>query len=493
MSLHEREGEFFLPNGKKYPGQLTTDPDTQTIVLEVFSNEFIEGTEINFTKNHPIHSHPIILGDARGKVTLHHCQWRGCKGIGKNLYKTSYHVQFAFWGVHFDKDSTIPIREATFIFPHLSTWYDGELFHSKLEGKEGLFVNGKEVIENILTKDDIKINDELTLHLFDEVRKRIEDLDISYIVRFQKYARFKYSHDVPFKRLIKDAMQFLKLLEFCFARPQGCQIIYVDVDRTLLAKEDQSPPMFKSLLERIRVTNYSLRRKKEIPHHSSHGHSMLISRWKSPQQDVNQAIISWFNNDRFRTIYEYYIDSNDWMQGTEAILSNVMFNNRFLNLIQGLEDYYRAVLESSQNPETKEKFEERKQAVLSRISDASLKKWVNDTLVYKEKQYATLEQKLSAIITHLSTDLSILFKDISLAEFPASSTRFRHELSHGLNKEVFQGNALHHDYYIAQLLLGTCILRTLGVSNIKKLIAYNMKFQDAVANIKPLQQQKVTD
>ena len=475
----EHTGEWHLPNGKKYPGQLIIDSKKETIQLNIFGTEFIEGEIIKIPDTYPQHFHTIILGECDIEMTLYNCHWAGCEEVAKNLYRIEYRIEYVFTGIHFP-DPSMLIRGGTFIFPNLSTWYDGQLFLDKLEGRKGLYIDGKHVVQDVTGTDEIKINSELTLFLYDEVRKHIHKMSISYKVVYQKYLRLQYLKDVPFKTLLKDAITLLKLMAFCFGKPLNLFITSVHVDKKYL-EADPLDSLNKSQYRLIHVNNYTLKGREKISNNSSHSRHMLLSRWTCTQEEMKQIIVKWFNNQSLHNIYEFYLDSNNWLQGTKARLSNIMFNNRFLNLIQGLEDYYREHFEVTRTASDRQQFDKNKVAILKTITDASLKKWLNNT--FKFSKYPKLEEKLSTILTDLSGELSILFAGIPLTEFPKSATLFRNNLSHGMSKEINQGVSLHMIYYIAQVLLGTCILRTLEVKDIKKRIAYYSKFEDAAHQI----------
>ncbi|KAA2240309.1 hypothetical protein F0L74_29550 [Chitinophaga agrisoli] len=209
----EYNGEWFLLGGSKHDGQLTIDDEAKDIKLEIIGAEFIEGGKVDSGKFHPKHLHQIILGSSSNKITLYNCQLAGYSKLGRSLYLITYQVEYVFLGVHFKEDS-IPVRSGTFIFPHLSAWYDGENSLNKLEGKQGLFINGNHIIQDALTNDEIKVNEELTLILWDKVMKHIEQMNVSYKVTYEKYARFQYDRNVGFERLLRDGITFLKLLSF---------------------------------------------------------------------------------------------------------------------------------------------------------------------------------------------------------------------------------------------------------------------------------------
>ena len=479
MLSGEHSGEWWLPGKKKYPGQLIIDEKEQTIRLEIFGTEFIEERPIKIPETYPEHFHALILGDSP-LSTLYNCHWTGCSEIGRNLYRTTYSIEYVFTGVHFS-EADIPVRAGTFLFPHLSTWYDGDALHAKLKGKQGIFLDGKHVVESVLSDDRIKVNDNLSLQLWDEVLEHIEEMNISYKVEYSKYIRFQYEQNIPFKNLLKDAITFLKLLSFCFGRPLNLFIIYMHVEKEKVETSDDLGPLHRSDKLLVHVNNYTLKQKKEIETHSYHGRHLLLSRHTCSKRELDQIIVTWFSNDRLYNIYEYYLDSNNWLQGTNAKLSNIMFNNRFLNLIQGLEDFYREHYETMKTAGERTSFDFRKNTAMNYITDPALKHWVNNT--FKFTKTPTITEKLTTIVTELLPDIAKLFHGLSFVDFPQSAADFRNDLSHGKNKDINLGRRLRRDYYIAQVLLGVCILRSLGVNKLNERTAYYSKFEDAAYEV----------
>ncbi len=474
----EHSGEWYLPGGKKFAGQLIINNKKESITLEIFGNEFIEGVAIDPPNTYPQHFHTVILGD-NITATLYNCHWAGCSEIGKELYKVTYRIEYVFTGVHFT-DTELSVRYGSFIFPHLGTWFDGDEFHDKLKGRQGLFIDGKHVVQDMLKTDEIRISGDLTIYFQDKIRESIDKMDTSYKILYEKFTHFQYSTDKPFRTLLKDAVTFLKLLSFCFGKPLNFFIVYVGADRSKLNNNDNDFINEKATVQ-IHVNNYSLKKEKKIETHSYHGRHMMLSGWTCCREEMKDVIIKWFANEKLYNIYEYYLDSNNWMQGTKAKLSNIMFNNRFLNLIQGLEDYFRETFETTLTQTDRQEFELKKSNILKSITDPALKKWMNDT--FKFTGYPTLEKKLTKIVAELSDDMGKLLDGISIDWFPESATRFRHKLSHGMAKEINLGQELHRNYHIAQVLLGVCILRTLGVAKLKDRIAYYSRFEDAANEI----------
>lgn len=475
MSTNMFEGEWSLPGGVKQPGRIVFDKDKKRIELQIFGAAYIEGELVKGNKPyyHPEHFHPIIYGDGQVEITLYNCSWTGSDKLTNDLYQVNYKIGYLINGIHL-KTNGGQIRGGTFMFSHLSTWFDGDLFLEKLKGDDAEFFDGSKMVKGALTTDEIQVRQDLKLILQDEVTTRIEQINISNRTVFRKYVHFKYETDIPFQQLLKDAVTFLKLLKFCFAKPLAHEIVAVHADKG------------EKKLSYLWVSNYSLSKRIKLESFSVPSNHMLLYKSHRRPGEIGEIIIKWFNNQQYYNIYEYYLDSNDWFHGTGAMLSNVMFNNRFLNLVQGLEDYYREFFETNTTAADRQLFDERKKIIMDGIEDDAIRKWFNDS--FRFSRYPSITQKLAAIVTDLREDLNELFTGISLEQFPATSSGFRNKLSHGQNKEINLGKDLHRDYYIAQVLLGVCILKTLGIDNLKTRVSRYMKFKDAAEQIRYYQE-----
>lgn len=478
-----------MPGKQKFPGQLVIDQKKETIHLEIYGPMYIEGVTIN-RNVYPEHFHTMILGDYP-TCTLYDCHWAGTKELGKDLYRITYRVEYVFTGFHF-ADPEIPIRGGTFEFAHLGTWYDGSEFLDKLEGKQGLFVAGEAITQNVLREDEIQINPELTLVLWDEVTKRIVELSISYRVEYDKFIRFQYGTSVPFNRLLKDAITFLKLLSFCFGKPLNLFMIYAYADKAKISGPEDSDPFGQSDKQLLHVNNYTLMEGREVRKHNYHSRHLAVSGLTLSKDELHQVIIRWFANENLYGVYEYYLDSNNWFSDTKAVLSHVMFNNRFLNLIQGLEAYYNEFYPRKKTiPQAEQQlFKDNKKAVIDLIQDETLKVWLEQSLTPRKARELSLKEKLDRLISDLTPDLKDVFKKVSLSEFSQSAGKFRNQLSHGGNQEIDLGVRLHEEYYIAQVLLGVCILRSLGVTMLNERAAYYSKFEEAAYQIFHFQKQR---
>lgn len=472
-------GDWWIPGQKRHSGQLIVDEKNESIELHVYGVNYIDGTTIDFFKTDPIDFHQIIFGE-RTFCTLFNCHWTGTEEIGNHLFKTIYRIEYVFTGVHIVSTKN-PVIGATFIFPHLSSWFDGHEMTEKLRGKKDYFVNGKEEIQNSLKDETAEINNNLSINFYDKVDERTEKMHVSYRVEYSKLTRFQYKEAVSFSELLNDAINFVRLLSFCFGKPLNLNIIYVYKKNNDFKRDRHIAVEIEEEFSIIRVKNYTLKNKKEIATHSYHSRNLLLSRHCCSNEELEKVIMKWFANKHLYNIYEYYLDSNDWLEGTGAHLSNIMFNNRFLNLIQGLEDYYRQHFEGQKTMADKLAFDEKKRKVLADIENPELKQWLNNT--FKFTKTPSLAEKLNTIVIECNHEMAQLLEDLSIADFPKSAADFRNQLSHGKNKEIYLGQRLHRDYFIAQLLLGVCILRTLEVEDINSKIAHYSKFIEAAREI----------
>ncbi|MDQ6890738.1 MAG: hypothetical protein M3Z56_10735, partial [Bacteroidota bacterium] len=335
MSKSIHNGEWYVPgNGYKSPGRLRFKDNSKKIILEIFGDKYIDGAPvINSSEGRdPRYNsknynddfrelHLLVNGKTLSDITLYNSRWNGTEDVGKDLYLIKYEVQFAFFGTHIAAATDLFVRSATLIFPYLSTWFDGgeslnklkEIEHKKFS-QYGYWNNKGEVTP-------IQVKEGLQLNIFDEFSKGREVLGVHRSVKFQKKIDFNYNVHVPFSQLLGDVGLFGRLLEFCHGRPINKKLLTVQFDKS------------------CSVGNYTLHDGEDVEKHSQHQNYMLLSKWIMDRQKLESVIKKWFANTSYDSIYDIYSDSNNWFHNTSAILSNVMFNNRFLNIVQALESY----------------------------------------------------------------------------------------------------------------------------------------------------------
>jgi hypothetical protein len=480
-------GEWFLPGSSlKLPGRLLFKEKSKKIILQIFGDKYIEGEPVispepkdkrYHSKNYNdkyANAHLLINGIGRETVTLYNARWAGTKDIGKDIYLIKYDIQFVFFGSHITSIDTFLLTSATLIFPYLSTWFDGWESLDKMRIFEDKEFSLSDFIHNKKAVPPVHVRDGLQFIIYDEYRKSMKEIGVHHSVRFQKKIDFQYDNPVSFEGLLDDISIFGKLLEFCFGKQINEKLLSVT---------------FHGDNKRLLVGNYSLHHGESINQHSQHQNYILLSRWIMESQDLISVIQKWYSNKSFFSIYDIYNDSNYWFQHEQAILSNVMFNNRFLNIVQGLESFYHKTNPGKnkiKNEIAKNEFEKNKKLILASIKDKQLKEWTNSNLNFKEKikKPPNLEKILTLVIQSNNEILIPIFGKSEIVDFfPRFASKIRNNLSHGLHEKTYQGEVLHVMFHFGQILLAICILKSLEVADIKKKIQHYDNFKRSIYEI----------
>jgi hypothetical protein len=445
-------GEWFLPGcTKSFPGVLTSSGGSFS--LKVFGNEYLNGEDPKDINNPRNTDFQIILGICRqsGFVTLYNCEWRGTKDLGKELCEFKYSVYAVFEGAHVAKEEYFHIKSASTHFPFVDTWYDG--WESMGKTKKAL-KRGQNHDEKT-----VKIDDNLTLKYIDYYAHH-DYLDGHLTeIKYSKWVDFEYEQPVSFDRALRDWVKFQRMLEFT---TMGKEVNFT-ISLLQLATRDISfdeTHTGKSDYTAVRVQYNHLSKEEPAKRPYVHQNRMLFSRWKVSSEQLNQITRQWFANEKYYTVYDYYLDSDNWYHGSGVQLSNVMFNNRFLNLIQGLESYHY-LLNEQFIPEN-DLFTRNRQAVLNLIDDKSLKKWLHNTLKFP-KEHSLLD-RLDALIVRFRPYLEKLVGNLeSVQSFSVESKDLRNLLSHGRHDSTFLGDRVNSNYFIAKILLCFCVLESLKI------------------------------
>ncbi|MBA0883743.1 HEPN domain-containing protein [Flavobacterium undicola] len=155
-----------------------------------------------------------------------------------------------------------------------------------------------------------------------------------------------------------------------------------------------------------------------------------------------------------------------------------MFNNKFLNVIQALENYHRITFgDETNNSDYEIDFSKKLNylnLILKKENNDELKKWICKKLkgVNKGKRDFTLSERLDKI-----KDSCDLMKDINIVDFSINSKNKRDSLSHGNINEVFQGRELDMYYNYSLLLLLSSIFKTLDIKEDKLEYLFQNNFQ----------------
>ncbi|TGE23534.1 ApeA N-terminal domain 1-containing protein [Hymenobacter metallicola] len=467
-------GNWFIPGSeKRYPGILKEHKKRKMFTLTIYSNEYIDGSPVSMDFSKQKSNPTIILGDTSDPVTLYKCVYRGTKYISDILHEITYQVHFVFELVHFNSKEDIIIKSARIKIPFLTSWYDGYLSHPTVEDK---------AIES--TVESVAVKDGLDIFFINKILENKKFLSEYY----RKYIEFRYSKNTLFDDAMSDWFKFARLMELATSKAIPFDLLWftINIKNTSKARMDfVSNNEIDCLVKSYVFGSYDGTEKEWI-----HQNAMIFSNWKVSKDSLNKIIISWFNNEKFYPIYDYYIESNTWPINSDFALSNVMYNNKFLNLIQGLESYHYQ-LNDQYNADNKA-FVQNRQMVYNSI-DKPLRIWLNNNLKFPKD--FKLQDRLDKLIIRYEKILSFLFDSNAqwLRFFPEDAKNFRHRLSHGNLKETYQGDYLSDLFCAAQLLLCLCILESLGMDDIRTINAlrYNVEVGRTIYQIRNSYQKRV--
>ena len=356
------KGDWFLPNGQVIiPGKLTICPDENNITLTLFCQTLLTGEQIGLLSRKVNQPHEIILGDTRDKISLYRCRFLRHEPIGKSFHELSYRIDFAFMNVHISKISDLCIKKVEVKFPFLASFFDG--WNSLKDNDDG--------VENISYSEPIVVSDVLNIVLIDKYRKSIKGFDGSFELKYLKTLQLSFNIEQSFDQVLHYLSTFASLLSFVTKKSIDYQIEIFDInlkgiqcyDKHYCINDDMYP---------VYIINFSLNKSDKKHGNDLHQNHMMFSKWQFSDSELNHFIKKWFENSNLVAVYDFYNDTNNWFEGKSVVLSNVMYNNKFLNLVQALESYYDSCDESFLL--TNEEFTQKRQRIINLISDDDLKK-----------------------------------------------------------------------------------------------------------------------
>ncbi|REH56035.1 hypothetical protein C7448_10163 [Tenacibaculum gallaicum] len=460
----EYKGDWYLPKSKeKIPGTLIVNSSIKKITLELFTNTYLTEEPIIYNKIETTNQRQfeLILGDTQQKTTLHNCVFRSASSIGKHLHKITYEVEFVFLNIHLTKVSDLRIHKVEVKYPYLSTFFDGWESTKDFDDK----------IESNIKSKPISITEKLELILVDKYYKKTTKLGEGFEMKYSKSIIFQYSSGETFNEVIRNLYKFSKLLSFTTK-----ENAYFNLNSIIIPLEQVESYNKYCLINeglcQTSIINFSHHRHSDVNKTSLHQNFMLFSRWTFEEKELNHLIKMWFNNTQLTPIYDFYIDSNNWFKRKSIILSNVMFNNKFLNLIQGLESYYD--IKDPDFIKDNDTFTKNRQKLTNEITDNELKNWALKNIKFPKTP--SLTDKLEYFITKFNEIIKqIKGIDSFIQNYSIEATRYRHELSHGRIEMTYQGQEFHKIYSFSKVLLCFCILESLNITNdrIKRICSSN--------------------
>jgi hypothetical protein len=497
-------GEWFLPGSAlRIPGRLLYDQEERKIVLELLGHVYLDGEPViknpavrdkkyhsdRFNQDYK-RSVDLVLGEARELLTLYHCEVASVQLLGKGIYAIRYTVHFVFYDVHVPALEELSVVSSRLQFPFVGGWYDGDKSMDKADEFDQRGFSEFDAGNKELPSQPIPIRTDLELVFVDHFEKRWKKVGRHRELMYQKFVEFHYKRPVSWGMLLQDAAVFKKLLEFSLGRPLKCMLTKIRVD-----------PQTEGPAE-VPVWNTTLHEGEDVDKPTEHQRYMLISNWVMDQIELQQVLKKWYANEAFYSMYDFYLDSNNWFQrpgGMQAaILSNVMFNNRFLNIVHGLDAYYKIALKQSYLVEEehdhdteKATFEARKTEVmeiLKKKGNPALTTWMNAEVQYKmpaPRLQPGIKTILDRILLSLEQILTPIFGQAKIrSNFPVFAAGIRDPLSHGEQTSTYQGPTLLSYFHFGQIVLACCTLRSLEVQEIADKIGRYSPFSEYILEIR---------
>jgi hypothetical protein len=332
--------------------------------------------------------------------------------IGETLATFSVAPKIVFEGCHFNSLDEIVITSLTCSYSFLTAWMDDLTHESLFKNQVGPF---QDFDSRLYKRVTVEIEDGFSIHIEQFLRKH---------ERERSLLSFKIHHSVVFTaknergfiEFEQKAIEFQKLMELGLDCPINSHL-------TMMGKEEGERPMF------IYRGGNGNARPDESDSYRNHG-SMLFSYYKLGENDFKKVIKNWFTSYKtYSVVCNVYLDTHQWFKGTGVFLTSVMFNNRVLNIIQGLEHYHR-------------------------LTTLQLKK--------------QLDQRLPELLEKCGHVLDqILSSPEKKKAFINELDEIRNSLSHGRNINLNIGAQSYEIYEQARILLLACILDALGMTKEK--------------------------
>ncbi len=486
------EGKWFVPQiGIELPGVLIIDKSNYSQTLKLYSKVDFLGVPISNEEFQP-KDYPTICGKCRidEMITLHDCVVSSFNPIGDEIYEIVFEPTFSFFGgITFNHNAT-KITRLICTFPYCSSWFDtNRLFFGSWYSTDDFIEKMKPALNQEELTDEIKINDEFSILIERKYLQEALTLNKNVKAEVKHYVHFRSSTCKSLGEFKKLAYIFMQLIKLSTGKLLSVNYI------TAITKKDYLNNFSKKAINVngdviISITNYnSLQKRKIIKSDNINQNNMLFYGGISNVEKLKQTIINWYNTyDKFSSVYNIFLDTLEWFQNTDAYLSHVMFNNRFLNLIQALESYHKFSF-PDKSGEYKDEVITKAKELIQNIEGKN-KKWLirrikplNTTLVERLSYIYKVKFKI------ISAELFQKEKEINL--FIEEIRKIRNDLSHG---EKFSKDAdeISEYYYKTLILLLCCILSNLGFSQveIKKALFSSIKYNKMIGYIKSNMKQK---
>ncbi|MBN1252681.1 MAG: hypothetical protein JXA16_11135 [Bacteroidales bacterium] len=486
--IEQYDGDWNIPEiDYSMPGVLTINKEDHNIELKLITEKDFSGKKIDI-QNPSFHKIEILNGKTwNDYITLYNLLMSNVKVVGNNHFEYNFKIEFVIFGGIFNTPKDINLNSITCSFPFFVSWYDGykDYFESSLT-RNGVDSEIRTSLKKDELTDIIEVNPDFKIEIFRRyilppLISSVRKLDIS----IKHFIKFIFIKPVSFDIALEYVHYFKQLIQFATGN-----LTYVDFSSIIT---QISNTKFISDVHRInekevslQITNFSKLHKRNLGKSDYiHQNFMLFCICKNTKNELHSIIRNWYLTIKeYIIIYNIFLDTDEWFQNTNSTLTQVMFNNRFLNLIQALEGYYN-IKNPNKYDDLKIKVQLKLKGILDRVKIEPTKdrKWIEKRIM----PFCGLADKLNTIYNQFEKISNILFVDKkALYVFTKSINDIRNGFSHGatLHSDFKKNWNLY--YYKLQIILLCCILESLKFSNeqIFRMILKCTRFSEIIGFIK---------
>lgn len=450
----EYNGEWFVPSNRaiRLPGILKISDDG--IELKLFSLTDFVGNSVVEDRDKTIHTYRIILGECRGsRLTVVNSDLRESNRISEKLDFFSVSPSLVLDGAHFSAIDNIKLKNLHCSYSFLTEWMDGQEFYDLLDIETASF----RVLEKKYNKKiSIEVNDQVSIDIVRSVMMDDSPERNSLGISVVHFANFHAKEGLPWSNLELLAYGFKKLISFAVNES-------VDLEMEYAQSVNSDDPGIRIYTKKGRGSD-----DKDANDYRAASFMLFNARGLGDER-FNSIVKTWFHSlKRYEVIYDMYLDTQQWFAGTGIYLSSVVFNNRFLNIIQSLEFFHTMQHESED--EDKATFKTRLDTIAAKLN-AEDKKWL-------KKRTHKFSKSLQLRIFDLVEEFSFLFQGIlddrsAKLQFAGHVQEIRNAISHGRHTKTDNIEGYRDYYFLSRTLLIACILSLLGFSKTEVETVFN--------------------
>lgn len=438
----EFNGTWYLSefSQQRIPGVLKVD-DNQ-IELTLYSNVDLEGRKIEGFGETIRDFHSVILGETlHQKITVFNAEFESSHPIDTNLTILRLSADLVIEGAHLTNLNDPLFSTVTTSFTYLTHWMDEQQFiYEKIETP----LKDLDPRVNKLIRIDVADDYTITIDRFVRKKNITDTHKLSYQIHHSVI--ISNTKNKSFYEFLNKTNELKRFIELGVNTPIGTSI-------TCAGDLTNGQRYWVHQAKRAVIFN-------KDPNSFRAKHQMLFSYRILGSTQFEMLVQNWFRTiNTHLLIYDIFLDTHLWFEGTGAYISHIMFQNRILNVIQGLEAYH--TVKYKHEEETKEEFKNSLKAICLALSSAD-KKWL-------KKRTHSASKSLSERLQYIIEDFRAITKDIitskqQVLSFIDDLTEIRNSLSHGRKMKPIT-NKMSTLYNISRILLLCCILQNLGLEN----------------------------